>query len=127
MFATDLALATPLLILAGSALFLLVAGAYMGRPDRLVGLGAMAALAASAVAAVIGPQGQAFSGALSADAASVFAQVVICLGSMVAIPLGQAWFERRGIRNFEFPVLVLLAALGMGMMAGAGDLLSLYI
>jgi NADH-quinone oxidoreductase subunit N len=127
MFATDLALATPLLILAGAALFLLVAGAYMSRPDRLVGLGAMAALAASAVAAVIGPQGQAFSGALSADAASVFAQVVICLGSMVAIPLGQAWFERRGIRNFEFPVLVLLAALGMGMMAGAGDLLSLYI
>jgi NADH-quinone oxidoreductase subunit N len=127
MFATDLALATPLLILAGAALFLLVAGAYMARPDRLVGLGAMAALAASAVAAVIGPQGQAFSGALSADAASVFAQVVICLGSMVVIPLSQAWFERRGIRNFEFPVLVLLAALGMGMMAGAGDLLSLYI
>ena len=56
MFATDLAIATPLLILAGAALFLLVAGAYMARPERLVGYGAMAALAASAVAAVTGPQ-----------------------------------------------------------------------
>ena len=127
MFATDLALAAPLLILAGAALFLLVAGAYLARSERLVGLGAMAALAASAVAAVVGPQGEAFSGAYSADAATVFAQVVICLGSLISIPLGQAWFARRGIRHFEFPVLVLLAALGMGMMAGAGDLLSLYI
>src|SRR4029434_2983063 len=44
-----------------------------------------------------------------------------------AIPLGQPWFERRGVRNFEFPVLVLLAALGMGMMASSGDLISLYV
>src|SRR5207237_3723062 len=30
-------------------------------------------------------------------------------------------------RNFEFPVLILLATLGMGMMASAGDLISLYV
>lgn len=127
MFSNDLALAAPQLILAGAALVLLVAGAFLPRPDRAVGLGAMAALAAATFAAVTGPQGRAFSGALSADAASVFAQVVIYLGSLLAIPLGQAWFARRGIRHFEFPVLIVLAALGMGMMAGAGDLLSLYI
>jgi NADH-quinone oxidoreductase subunit N len=43
------------------------------------------------------------------------------------VPLGQRWFERRGVNNFEFPVLILLAALGMGMMASAGDLISLYV
>jgi NADH-quinone oxidoreductase subunit N len=31
------------------------------------------------------------------------------------------------VARFEFPVLVLLAALGMGMMASAGDLISLYV
>jgi len=31
------------------------------------------------------------------------------------------------VKNFEFPVLILLAALGMGMMASAGDLISLYV
>src|SRR6185503_15764087 len=44
-----------------------------------------------------------------------------------AIVLGQPWFERRGVKTFEFPVLILLAALGMGMMASAGDLISLYV
>jgi NADH-quinone oxidoreductase subunit N len=43
--------------------------------------------------------------------------VAIYAASAVAIPLGQRWFERRGVQNFEFPVLILLAALGMGMMA----------
>ena len=127
MFTTDLALAAPQLILAGAALALLVAGAFLPRPDRVVGFGAMAALAVATFAAATGPRGLAFQGALVADAASVFAQVVIYLSSLVAIPLGQGWFARRGIRLFEFPVLILLAALGMGMMAGAGDLLSLYI
>ena len=30
-------------------------------------------------------------------------------------------------RSFEYPVLIILAALGMGMMASAGDLISLYV
>ena len=109
MFTTDLALAAPQLILAGAALALLVAGAFLPRPDRVVGFGAMAALAVATFAAATGPRGLAFQGALVADAASVFAQVVIYLSSLVAIPLGQGWFARRGIRLFEFPVLILLA------------------
>jgi NADH-quinone oxidoreductase subunit N len=31
------------------------------------------------------------------------------------------------VKDFEFPVLILLAALGMGMMASSGDLISLYV
>ena len=112
MFTTDLAIAAPQLILAAAALALLVLGAFLPRPDRVVGFGAMAALAVATFAAATGPRGLAFQGALSADAASVFAQVVIYLSSLVAIPLGQGWFARRGIRLFEFPVLILLAALG---------------
>jgi NADH-quinone oxidoreductase subunit N len=53
--------------------------------------------------------------------------VVIYLASAVAIPLGERWFARRGMARFEFPILVLLAALGMGMMVSAGDLISLYV
>ena len=30
-------------------------------------------------------------------------------------------------RQFEYPILILLAALGMGMMASSGDLISLYV
>ena len=126
-FSADLALALPQLILAIAALGLLVLGAFMPKSTQVVAGGAMLALLIAAGAAVTGPFGRAFAGGLVSDAASTFSEVAIYLASAVAIPLGQNWFERRGVRNFEFPVLILLAALGMGMMAGSGDLISLYV
>ncbi|WP_293677536.1 NADH-quinone oxidoreductase subunit NuoN [uncultured Phenylobacterium sp.] len=123
----NLAFAYPQLILAIGAMALLIVGAFAPKQTALVGTGAVLVLAAAAVAAATRPLGAAFSGALISDAGAVFAQVAIYAASAVAIPLGQPWFARRGVRAFEFPVLVLLAALGMGMMAASGDLISLYV
>ncbi len=120
-------LALPELILGASALALLVWGAFRGRADPALLCAAFAALLAAAVATAIGPLGRAFAGGLIADAGSVFAKVVIYLTCALAIPLGHRWFGRRDAAKFEYPVLVILAALGMGMMASAGDLISLYI
>jgi NADH-quinone oxidoreductase subunit N len=120
-------LASPEIILALSALVLLVWGAFAGRASILFTVASMAALAAAAVAACVGPMGRAFAGGLIADEGAVFAKVVIYAASAVAIPLGDRWFARRGAARFEYPVLVILAALGMGMMVSAGDLISLYV
>jgi NADH-quinone oxidoreductase subunit N len=126
-FSTDLSLATPELILAGAVLLLVVVGAFAQKATNAVMVAAMAALAAAAWASAVGPTGRAFAGGLVSDQASAFAKVAIFVASAIAIPLGQKWFERRNMRNFEFPILILLAALGMGMMASAGDLISLYV
>ena len=126
-FSGDLALAYPELIRAIGALLLLVAGAFAPKASQAVGVGAMLVLAAAAVTAATGPFGKAFAGGLIADAGSAFAQVAIFAASAVAIPLGQRWFKRQGVDSFEFPVLIVLAGLGMGMMVAAGDLISLYI
>jgi NADH-quinone oxidoreductase subunit N len=126
-FQAGAAIALPELILAGSALVLLIWGAFRGRAGGLFTIAAVTALAGAAVAACVGPQGRAFAGGLIADRAAVFSEVVIYAASAVAIPLGDRWFARRGIARFEFPVLVILAALGMGMMVSAGDLISLFI
>ena len=126
-FSTDLSLALPELILAGGALVLLVWGAFQSRANMVFSLAAVALLVAAGAAAVLGPMGRGFSGGLIADQASAFAKVAIYAASAIAIPLGQPWFQRRGVNNFEFPILIVLAALGMGMMASAGDLISLYI
>ncbi|MFN3514337.1 MAG: NADH-quinone oxidoreductase subunit NuoN [Phenylobacterium sp.] len=126
-FSTDIALALPELILAGGALLLLVIGAYAQRATGPLMIAAIATLAAAAWAAAVGPIGRGFAGGLVADQASAFAKVAIYAASAVCIPLGQKWFERRAMRTFEFPILILLAALGMGMMASAGDLISLYV
>lgn len=126
-FPNAVALAGPELILAVSALAMLAWGAFQARASTLFTAAAVAALILAAVAAAFGPHGRAFSGGLIADAGSAFAKVVIYLASATAIPLGERWFARRGMARFEFPILVLLAALGMGMMVSAGDLISLYV
>ena len=126
-FSHDLGLTLPELILAGSAMLLLIWGACQPKAGVVFTLAAMAALAAAAWAAATGPLGRGFSGGMVADQASAFSKVAIYVASAVCIPLGQRWFERRDVRNFEFPILILLAALGMGMMTSAGDLISLYV
>ena len=123
----DLALAYPQLLLGAGALLLLVWGAFAPRATTAVAGAAVVVLLGAAFAAATGPMGQAFGGGLISDQAAAFAQVAIYIACAIAIPLGQPWFERRGVRNFEFPVLILLAALGMGMMAASGDLISLYV
>lgn len=126
-FSADLSLAFPQLILGAGALLLLVWGAFAPRSTNALAGAAVVALLGAAYAAATGPHGRAFGGGLVADPAAAFAQVAIYIASAIAIPLGQPWFERRGVRNFEFPVLIVLAALGMGMMAASGDLISLYV
>jgi NADH-quinone oxidoreductase subunit N len=123
----DIGLAFPQLILAVGALLLLVWGAFAPRATAAISGAGVVALLGAAVAAATAPLGRAFGGGLISDQAAAFSQVAIYVASAIAIPLGQPWFERRGVRNFEFPVLILIAALGMGMMAASGDLISLYV
>lgn len=126
-FSAGLAVAYPELILAIGALALLVWGAFAPKTAPVIGAAAVLVLAAAAVAAATQPFGSAFAGGLVFDAGAAFAKVAIYVASAVCIPLGQRWFERRGVHNFEFPILILIAALGMGMMASSGDLISLYV
>jgi NADH-quinone oxidoreductase subunit N len=126
-FGASFLLALPEAILAASALGLLIWGAFARRAGPAFIGAAMVALLVAAGVAALGPQGRAFGGGLIVDSAAVFSKIVIYLASAAAIPLGQRWFARREIERFEFPVLVILAALGMGMMVSAGDLISLYV
>jgi NADH-quinone oxidoreductase subunit N len=126
-FSQNFMLALPEAILAGSALILLLWGAFQGKATVAFTTACAAALVAAAVAAAVGPQGIAFNGAFAADGAAAFSKVAIYLASAVALPLSARWFAVRGEEKFEFPILVILAALGMGMMVSAGDLISLYI
>ena len=127
-FSGALGIALPELILAIGALVLLVLGAFRGdRSTGLVSTGAGLVLVVAAAAAAFGPLGAAFSGGFVADQMSAFAKVAIYLMSAVAVLLGDRWLHRIKGAKFEFPVLIVLAALGMGVMASSGDLISLYL
>jgi NADH-quinone oxidoreductase subunit N len=123
-----LALAAPELFLACSALALLVIGAFRGdRSTALVSSLSGLVLILAAVLAAIGPHGRAFGGSYIADAAAVYAKVFIYGFSAIAILLGDRWLARLKAARFEYPVLIVIAALGMGIMASSGDLISLYM
>ena len=127
-FQDALVLARPEIFLAGATLVLLVYGAFRGEKGMSeVSIGASLALFAAAALAAVGPDGAAFSGGFVANSASRFAKVAVYLICPVAILLGDRWLGRVDNKRFEFPILILLAAIGMGMMVSAGDLISLYI
>jgi NADH-quinone oxidoreductase subunit N len=127
-FSGALGIALPELILAIGAMVLLVIGAFRGdRTTGTISAGSGVVLVAAAAAACFGPHGQAFAGGFIADQAAAFSKVAIYLMSAVAIVLGDRWLHRIEGAKFEYPVLVLLAALGMGVMVSAGDLISLYL
>ena len=123
-----LSIARPEAFLAFAALALLLIGA-LTPPKSAVLISALAGLALviAAYLASTGPQGAIFAGGFIADRVSAFAKVAIYLISAVAIFLGLGWLGRLKARQFEYPILILLAGLGMGMMVSAGDLISLYV
>ena len=121
-------MAAPEVILAVSAMAILVGGAFGGRNSSgFATISAVAALIGAAVAAAWGEQGTAFRGGFIADDMAGFAKAAIYGASAISVVLGERWLKRAGNAQFEFPVLILMAALGMGMMASAGDLITLYV
>ena len=127
-FNLALNLALPEAILAVSSLLILVFGAFRGDKGTIsVSALCGVALIAAAFAAAFGHQGSAFNGSFVVDGVALFAKVAIYIAAVIIIVLGQGYFDRIGAARFEFPILIVLAALGMSMMVSAGDLISLYV
>ncbi len=123
-----LRLSAPESTLAVGGLVLLMLGAFMGEKSaRLVSILSVGLLVAATAVTVTGPLGTAFNGAYVADPLAVYGKALIFLSSAVAIVMGDGWMRREKIVRFEYPILIVLASAGMGMMASSGDLISLYI
>ncbi|MDZ4362650.1 NADH-quinone oxidoreductase subunit NuoN, partial [Brevundimonas sp.] len=93
----------------------------------LISILSVALLIAATAVVIQAPLGAAFDGAFVADPLAVYGKVVIYLAAAVAIVLGDGWMSRSRIARFEFPVLIVLASVGMAMMASSGDLISMYV
>ncbi|MFT4091443.1 MAG: NADH-quinone oxidoreductase subunit NuoN [Asticcacaulis sp.] len=125
---SSLNLALPELILAISVLGIVVFGALRGNKSAfVVNVLSGLALIAAAFAAAFGSHGSAFSGSFISDGVAVYAKVFIYLAAVAIIVLSKSYFDRLNQTKFEFPILILLATLGMSMMVSAGDLIALYV
>lgn len=133
-FKSSLALIAPEILLSLSALALLLVAAWSRNSGRLVSiltavaLGGAAFLTAPALCGgAMGPDTFAFGGQFAADAFASFSKILIYVAAIGCLMIAPTFFDRHGAMRPEYPVLVLLAALGMGIMVSAIDFITLYI
>ena len=127
----NLTLILPEMILFLGALGLLMIGAFSkGDATRTVNLGAVAILALAAVTAgsfANNAQATAFNGAFVMDSFAALMKVLTFVATAIAIIMSQGFMKLEKLARFEYAVLLLLAAAGMGMMISANDLIALYM
>jgi NADH-quinone oxidoreductase subunit N len=120
----------PEIILAVGAMALLMVGAFRGdRASEAITVSSIVLLIAAAMVVLMLPAGRVttFGGAFVVDAFARFFKVTTFLASAVALLMSQSFMRSEGIARFEYPVLVLLASTGMGMMISANDLIAVYV
>ena len=120
----------PEFILAAGALVLVLIGAIRGeRSNGLVSALAVALIAAAGIAVAFqgGERAEAFGGSFVVDNFARFMKMLSLIGSAAALLLARDFFQRAKLDRFEYPILVVLATLGMMMMISANDLIALYL
>jgi NADH-quinone oxidoreductase subunit N len=120
----------PELTLIVGALALLMIGAISGEKSSggitawsiilILCVGLLVAIAPPGKAAV-------FGGSFVVDDFSRFAKLLMLAGSAGALFLALDFLRKVGRGKFEYPVLVLLASVGMMMIISSGDLIALYL
>ncbi len=126
----DLRAILPVLILAVTAgvVVLLDLLPPRARKDHLgfVGLlGVVGALAATLW--LWGADARAFRGMVVLDSYALFFNLVIGYATGLVLLLSMDYVRREGMESGEFYILVLLAAVGMMLMASAGDLIIIFL
>jgi NADH-quinone oxidoreductase subunit N len=126
----DLWPALPEILLACGALVMILVGAVAReKATRLIDMIAVTLLSFAFVLVLTqGPErAVTFEGAFVVDGFARFMKLLTLAGSAFALLLSMDYLERRGIRKFEYAILIVLSTLGMMMMISANDLIALYL
>jgi NADH-quinone oxidoreductase subunit N len=127
----SLYLVRPEAILSFSALALLLLAAWRSEAGRLVSILSVAALAGAGAYVVhflcADTGAKAFNGSFTNDAFGNFSKILIYVAAAISLIIAPRFLEKAGAMRAEYPVLILLAVTGMGIMVSATDLITLYI
>ena len=117
----------PEIMIAVGAMALLMIGAYGG--ERVVttiqGLSVVLLIFAAVLAAML-PDSR-FGTSFVVDDFARFLKVLAFLASAVAIVMSLEYLAAEKQQKFEYPILILLSTVGMGMLISATDLIALYL
>ncbi|SON54921.1 NADH-quinone oxidoreductase subunit N [Hartmannibacter diazotrophicus] len=125
----DMVPALPEILMGAGALFLLMLGVFRGEGSTTVVTGIAVALFICALGIIVFKpvDGMTFDGAFVSDGFSRFLKILILIGSGVALAMTVGFAKAEKFERFEYPVLVVLATLGMMMMVSASDLIAVYL
>jgi NADH-quinone oxidoreductase subunit N len=120
----------PEIILCATGILVMVLDPFVG-PLRQRALGYLALAGAFAafcsVRLVAMDQGPAYSGLIRADAFSIFVHAVVIGAASIAILGSFSYLDQEGLQRGEYYALVLFATAGMGILAGANELVTAFI
>ena len=120
-----------LILIAGEPVLMLTASTAGRRATPITTWGTVALLVAAMLAALFtgapSNAGSLFDGLISADPFAVYGKVLIYLSAAVAIIAAHNWFGKDEEHGPEYPVLILLATVGMSVMVSATSMVSLYV
>jgi NADH-quinone oxidoreductase subunit N len=120
----------PELMLSIGGTILMIVAAFTGRRGTaLVNWLAVILLLAATVALIGAPShaGPVFDGLVTEDLFGSFGRAIMYPAAAVAIIAAHGWFERGTEHASEYAVLIVFAAVGMGVMVSATSLISLYV
>lgn len=127
---SDIIPVAPELFLALSAMLLLVVGACL-KQDGLKVVGALSVAALAGAAVLVLKTGwdpvTVFSGHFLRDGFGGYMKLLVLGGLIATIFLSQKYLVQENIARFEYPVLILLAGVGMMVMLSSNSFMTLYV
>jgi NADH-quinone oxidoreductase subunit N len=128
----DLIPILPELILAGTAIVVLLAGAVFRRAEPLalvfVAMAGVVAAAAATISLWDRHDGlTVLAGSVAVDRFGVVVRLILLATAAIGLLYGHHYFERAGEYRVEFPALLLFATTGMTLFAIASDLIVAFL
>jgi NADH-quinone oxidoreductase subunit N len=119
----------PEIVLTAGALLVLVADVLLPRGSRLLAWLTIAVLGATAIALLpfTGTDVEIANGLIAVDEFALFFKVVFLLAAALTVLMSVHYLEIEGASPGEYYFLVLCATLGMMVMAGGIDLITIFI
>ncbi|MCH2549436.1 MAG: NADH-quinone oxidoreductase subunit NuoN [Alphaproteobacteria bacterium] len=109
---------------------LLMIGAFKGdNSTKTITWMSICVMGIACLLVILGPEtpSLAFNNLFVVDQFSNYSKVLILIGATLTLIFALPFNLREGIPQFEFPILLLFAVLGMMMMVSANDLIALYL
>lgn len=122
--------AIPELFMGVGALVLVLFGAIFGQKSyAFVRWLVMLFIAVTLILAYLSPsvRVEAFHGAFIHDGFARFMKIAMLWGSLITLYIADSYLKDTKRQAFEFPLLILIATLGMMLMISANDLIALYL